>query len=178
VLLGGGLLAATRLLPASAPSAPTASPPVVATEPKPTLPPNGAAPPPAAVVEAPPPTPEPQPEPPPSTPPAGSETASTGDDPPPPRSPGRTGKAEVLPQAVKADLSAAEKALTTGDTVEAIRLARKSLRTQPTGAAYALLTRAYCRQRDLSNAKAQWRNIPTAYQGKVRTYCKPYDITF
>ncbi|WP_225409147.1 serine/threonine-protein kinase [Stigmatella hybrida] len=178
VLLGGGLLAATRLLPSSAPSTPPANPPVVATEPKPTLPPNGAAPPPAAVVEAPPPTPEPQPDPPPSTPDAGTEMASADGDPPPPRSPGRTGKAEVLPQAVKADLSAAEKALASGDTVEAIRLARKSLRTQPTGAAYALLTRAYCRQRDLSNAKAQWRNVPSAYQGKVRTYCKPYDITF
>ncbi|SEU23483.1 serine/threonine-protein kinase [Stigmatella erecta] len=177
VLLGGGILAATRLVSTPAPSAPPVSPPVVATEPKPTLPPNGAAPPPTTVVEAPPPTPEPQPEPPPSTPDGGTKTAST-DDPPPPRSPGRTGKPEALPEAVKADLAAAEKALAAGNASEAVLLARKSLRTQSTGAAYALLTRAYCRLRDLSNAKAQWRNVPTAYQGKVRTYCKPYDIQF
>jgi eukaryotic-like serine/threonine-protein kinase len=178
VLLGGGLFAARQFL--SAPSTPPANPPVVATDPKPTLPPNGSTPPPTAVVAAPPPAVEPQPTPPPqpvATPDGGTETAST-DEAPPPRSPSRPGKTEPLPEAVKVDLAAAEKALAAGNAPDAILLARKTLRTQSTGAAYALLTRAYCRQRDLSNAKAQWRNVPAALQGKVRTYCKPYDIKF
>jgi eukaryotic-like serine/threonine-protein kinase len=173
VLVGGGLIAVSQFL-----STPPPPPPSAVTDPKPLLPPNGSTPPPAAVVAAPPPAVEPPPTAPPTTAPdGGTETASI-DESPPPRSPSRPGKTEALPEAVKADLSAAEKALAAGNAPEAILLARKSLRTQSTGAAYALLARAYCRQRDLSNAKAQWHNVPTAYQGKVRTYCKPYDIKF
>jgi eukaryotic-like serine/threonine-protein kinase len=176
VLLGGGIVAATRLVPSS-PPAQTAPPPapVVTPEPKPTPPPaTEPVTPPPAVVEAPPPATGPAT---PSTPPV--TASANGDEPsPPPRSAGRTGKPEALPEAVKADLATAEKALASGNTEEAIQLARKSLRAQPTGAAYALLARAYCRQRDLSNAKAQWRNVPASYQGKVKAYCKPYDIKF
>ncbi|EAU63200.1 putative 1-deoxy-D-xylulose 5-phosphate synthase, partial [Stigmatella aurantiaca DW4/3-1] len=94
------------------------------------------------------------------------------------RPPVRTGKTETLPDSVKKELAAAERALSAGNTREAIESAHRSQRIQVTGAAYALLARAYCRQGDISNAKAQWRNVPNTYRGKVSKYCKGYEIEF
>ncbi|ADO68263.1 serine/threonine-protein kinase [Stigmatella aurantiaca DW4/3-1] len=175
VLLGGGLFAVTQL-PASTPSTPPVSPPsqtpVVAEE-KPTPPVVEPTPPPTAVVTAPPQKPVEEPSP---TPPPLQDDPS--DTKPSSRPPVRTGKTETLPDSVKKELAAAERALSAGNTREAIESAHRSQRIQVTGAAYALLARAYCRQGDISNAKAQWRNVPNTYRGKVSKYCKGYEIEF
>lgn len=88
----------------------------------------------------------------------------------------RPAVAEQIPDAVRQDLAAAEKALATANTQEAIHLIRRSQRVQVTGASFALLTRAYCRQGDLGNAKAQWGRVPTAERVRVKQYCRQYDI--
>ncbi len=93
-----------------------------------------------------------------------------------PRAPERQGPAEVLLDAARKDLELAEQALDTGDVEEAIRLIRRSQRAQLSGASFALLTRAHCRDRDLSNARAQWMKVPASERPRVRQYCKQYEI--
>jgi serine/threonine-protein kinase len=86
------------------------------------------------------------------------------------------GKREVIPEAVRADLDEAERALAAGDSHEAIRLALRSLRTQKTQEARAVLARAYCRLKDLGNIKPQLRNLPLEKRRQVIQYCKKYDV--
>ncbi|QRK09159.1 protein kinase [Archangium violaceum] len=92
------------------------------------------------------------------------------------RAPTRQVTAEVMPQAVRMDLEEAEKALAANDAAEAIRLARRSQRTKVTKASFSLLTRAHCRQGDLTNARAQWEKVLPAERNRVRQYCKLYEI--
>ncbi len=90
--------------------------------------------------------------------------------------PERQGPAEVLPEAARKDLELAEQALANGDVEEAIRIIRRSQRVTLSGASFALLTRAHCRDRDLSNARAQWVRVPASERPRVRQYCKLYEI--
>jgi serine/threonine-protein kinase len=83
----------------------------------------------------------------------------------------------VIPEAVRQDLEEAEQALSSGDIDKALRVARRTLATQKTEAAIFLMGRAYCRQHDLSNAKAQWRNLSKQGQAKLRAYCSKYDVS-
>lgn len=88
---------------------------------------------------------------------------------------------EKLSDEVRQLLTDAERALSRGDTAEAIRLARSSQRREPNvipQASYSLLTRAFCRQKDLGNAKTQWPKVSGAEKSRVRKYCQQYDIEF
>jgi serine/threonine-protein kinase len=95
---------------------------------------------------------------------------------PTPRPTTRPGKAEELPQEVRSLLAEAESALAGGDLPRAIRTAQRSQQIQKSEASHLLLGRAYCQQRDLSNAKAQWRNLSTQGKSQLRKYCTQYDI--
>ncbi|WP_342376070.1 protein kinase [Myxococcus stipitatus] len=148
---------------------------------------QGTTPPPAATG-----TPEPRPTgtqvvtapqtgtPPPETaPPANPTGVEPKPTPPSTRPSPRPEPSEKLSDEVRQLLTDAERALSGGDTAEAIRLARSSQRREPKvipQASYSLLTRAFCRQGDLSNAKAQWPKVSRAEQSRVRKYCKQHDI--
>ena len=86
------------------------------------------------------------------------------------------GSTPAVSEAALVDLMAAERALTRGDVDEALLLARRSQRVQVTGTSFSLLTRAHCRQKDLSNARTAWKRVPAWERTKVRLYCKQYDI--
>ncbi|MFP2932669.1 hypothetical protein ACLESO_47480, partial [Pyxidicoccus sp. 3LG] len=92
------------------------------------------------------------------------------------RPPAQIGSPAGIPEAALVDLSAAEKALERGDTDDALHLARRSQRVQVTGTSFSILTRAHCRQRDLSNALTAWERVPSWERVRVRRYCKQYDI--
>ncbi|MCY1017050.1 serine/threonine-protein kinase [Pyxidicoccus sp. MSG2] len=81
-----------------------------------------------------------------------------------------------ISEAALADLMAAERALARGDADEALHLVRRSQRVQVTGTSHALLVRAYCLQKDLSNARTTWPRVPAWERTRVRQYCKQYDI--
>ncbi len=83
---------------------------------------------------------------------------------------------EEIPEAVRKDLEEAEQALAANNAAEALRIARRSQRTKITGMSFSLLTRAHCRQSDLTNARAQWTKVPPAERNRVRQYCKQYEI--
>jgi serine/threonine-protein kinase len=104
---------------------------------------------------------------------------AVGEHKPAPSQPARQAAREAIPEDVRSALRDAERALEAGEVEEAIRLARSSQRTQITSASFSVLARAYCRQRDRSNANAQWRQqLSTADRGEVRRYCKQFDIEF
>ncbi len=79
--------------------------------------------------------------------------------------------AESVPAAVAADLESAEAELKAGKFDAAIHIARRTLNTQKTARAFALITRAYCAAGDLGNAKA---NLPSvgAERARVLRDCK------
>lgn len=79
---------------------------------------------------------------------------------------------------MRKDLELAEQALNRGEVEEAVRLIRRSQRIAISGASFALLTRAHCRERDLSNARAQWAQVPASERSRVRQYCKQYESSF
>nr|WP_044282014.1 serine/threonine-protein kinase [Myxococcus stipitatus] len=113
------------------------------------------------------------------TPPANPTGIEPKPQPPSTRPSTRPEAPEKLSDEVRQLLTDAERALSGGDTAEAIRLARSSQRREPKvipQASYSLLTRAFCRQGDLSNAKAQWPKVSRAEQSRVRKYCKQHDI--
>jgi serine/threonine-protein kinase len=56
-------------------------------------------------------------------------------------------------------------------------MAQRSQQIQKSEAAHLLLGRAYCQQKDLSNARAQWRNLSAKGQSQLRKYCTQYDIS-
>ncbi|WP_163870356.1 serine/threonine protein kinase [Myxococcus eversor] len=115
-------------------------------------------------------------------PPPDDPSGVAAKNPPPSTRPStRPEPSEKLSDEVRQLLADAERALNGGDTLEAIRLARSSQRREPKViplASYSLLTRAFCRQGDLSNAKAQWPKVPRLEQARVRKYCKQHDIEF
>ncbi|MFY1826303.1 serine/threonine-protein kinase [Myxococcus fulvus] len=113
-------------------------------------------------------------------PPPDDPTGVATKNPPPSTRPStRPDPSEKLSDELRQLLADAERALNGGDTAEAIRLARSSQRREPKViplASYSLLTRAFCRQGDLSNAKAQWPKVSRAEQARVRKFCKQHDI--
>ncbi len=82
----------------------------------------------------------------------------------------------ALPAAVVQDLDAAEQALRTGHPAEARRLAQRSLLAQRTARAHALLARAHCQLRDLSNARAAFRNVSARDRSAVTRACREHGI--
>ncbi|WPB81016.1 protein kinase [Archangium violaceum] len=64
---------------------------------------------------------------------------------------------EAVPEDVRELLDKAESALKAGNVAQAIEFARSSQRKTITPASFSVLTRAYCRQRDLAGAKRTWR---------------------
>ncbi|RKG57408.1 hypothetical protein D7V80_39650 [Corallococcus sp. CA054B] len=86
------------------------------------------------------------------------------------------GAPESMPDSVREDLVAAQKALDASNTAEALRHIRRSQRTKITGLSFSLLTRVYCQQHDLANARAQWTRVPATERPRVRQYCSQYDI--
>jgi serine/threonine-protein kinase len=89
---------------------------------------------------------------------------------------GRPAKAEALPPEVVAELQEAEKALAAGDAREAIRLARHSLLAKTSGRAFAVITRAQCKQGDLGGAKASVHSVDKAELARVKRDCKAAGI--
>ncbi|MFY0523607.1 protein kinase domain-containing protein [Archangium gephyra] len=171
-----GLAALFVWLRPGASSAPASEPvsPVAVTQPAPAAPPSAppSTPPSEAPVERAAGTPSPAPDAPlPSS--TGTPARQTAQQARPQE---RQAPAEVLPEAARKDLESAEQALTRGEVDEAIRLGRRSQRVVLSGASYALLTRAHCRDRDLSNARAQWAQVPASERSRVRQYCKLYEI--
>jgi len=84
----------------------------------------------------------------------------------------RTETEEAIPEDVRSDLAAAERALASDQMEEALRIARRSQRKAVTGASYSVITRAHCQQGDLANARAQWSKVPSSERTKVRQFCK------
>jgi serine/threonine-protein kinase len=83
---------------------------------------------------------------------------------------------EDVPTNVAQDLRAAEAAAQAGDWPEAMRLAKRSLRTRKTGRAYAILTMAYCHEHDLGNARPNFRKVPARLRADVLRECDRCDI--
>jgi serine/threonine-protein kinase len=168
LLLVGGIAVGGKLLTPPNPSAPATPPPATTVTEAPSQP----ATPTVAANPATPPQPAVQPEtPPPSpTPPANTTAAASTTSTRP------TNKTETIPEAVRQELEEAERALGSGDYNKAIRVAQRTLSTQRTEAATYLIGRAYCHLRDLSNARAQWRNLSKSGQSKLSTYCSKHEV--
>jgi tRNA A-37 threonylcarbamoyl transferase component Bud32 len=81
-------------------------------------------------------------------------------------------KAEALSPTLLADLDAADRALLAKDAAEAIRRARHSLYEKKTARAAAILTRAYCLQKDLGGAKAELTHVAARDRAKVLRACR------
>ncbi|HZH76549.1 MAG TPA: serine/threonine-protein kinase [Archangium sp.] len=100
----------------------------------------------------------------------------------PERKPVREASSEALPEAVRADLEAAARELAAGNVEEALRLSQSSQRTQVTSLSYSVMIRAFCRQGNLSLAKAKWREgrvkLSSKERAEVQRFCKQYDIEF
>ncbi|NOK14640.1 hypothetical protein HNS30_37070, partial [Corallococcus exercitus] len=148
-----------------APTAPVAAAPVAAVTPP---------------VEQKPPVVEPAAQPPQPTAPEEKRPSVEPADPPAvtPRAktPRGGGVPESMPDSVREDLASAQKALDASNSSEALRHIRRSQRTKITGLSFSLLTRVYCHQHDLANARAQWTRVPATERPRVRQYCSQYDI--
>ncbi|MDB4974006.1 MAG: serine/threonine-protein kinase, partial [Myxococcaceae bacterium] len=83
----------------------------------------------------------------------------------------------TLPASAKAALDDAERALQQGDVVNALRLARSSLRETSSERAYLLMARAYCRQRDVGMVQAMLRNLSPARRLQVQADCQSHGLT-
>ncbi|RKH89864.1 hypothetical protein D7Y21_09130 [Corallococcus sp. AB045] len=105
-----------------------------------------------------------------------NSTQPTPDSPTVTTKPKPRGTPESMPDSVREDLAAAQKALDASNTAEALRHIRRSQRTKITGLSFSLLTRVYCQQHDLANARAQWTRVPATERPRVRQYCSQYDI--
>jgi serine/threonine-protein kinase len=78
---------------------------------------------------------------------------------------------ESLPPALAAELDQVERLLDSRSAEEALRIARRTLRTQVSSRAFGLMTRAYCQLGDLGNAKAQLRNVAAADRSAIVRRC-------
>ncbi len=83
----------------------------------------------------------------------------------------RTRREPPLPAVVVQDLDAAEQALRSGQAAEARRLAQRTLLVQRSARAHALLTRAHCKLRDFSNARAAFRSVAARDRPAVTRAC-------
>jgi serine/threonine-protein kinase len=122
------------------------------------------------------PTPPPSPSPPP--PPVHEPEPVPTPDPTPapqkptaPRAHSAPSPTSALPDDVRADLDAADSALSRNDSREAKRLAQHSLLGQRTSRAFSILTRAACREGDLTNARANLRNVGKPDRSSVLAAC-------
>jgi eukaryotic-like serine/threonine-protein kinase len=80
--------------------------------------------------------------------------------------------AEVpLSSAVRATLDDADRALQRGQSAEAIRLARGSLREAQSERAYVIMARAYCALHDVGMLQAMLRNLSPARRKQVQREC-------
>jgi serine/threonine-protein kinase len=98
---------------------------------------------------------------------------------PPPRSPGAAVSGVSYgpkDEQARSALEQAEKALETRNGAEARFRAQQSLRSERSGRAFAVLTRAYCLERDLSNAMAQYSNVPRPLRAACQKWCAEFDI--
>jgi serine/threonine protein kinase len=173
VLLVIGIFVGGRVLTPAAPTPPTGNPPVAVVEPPPSSAPEMGAQPPPAPPPVIPDTPAVKPEaPPPSIPPSNTAAENKSS----PRPPPRQGKSEAIPEEVRKELEEAERALASGDLDRAIRIAQRTHSTRETEASFFLIGRAYCQRRDLSNARAQWRNLSSQGKTRLREYCKQYEV--
>ncbi len=80
-------------------------------------------------------------------------------------------KKETLPPEVASELDAAEKAID-GDPGEAIRQARHTLAIAKSSRAFSIITRAFCKQGDLGDAKAALHSVGGADRARTLKYCK------
>jgi serine/threonine-protein kinase len=127
---------------------------------------------PAALLEKPPAQPVPAPA---KVEPAAKEEpvaeTSPASAPSEPRHAARAHADGALPDEVRADLEGAEAALGRGDSREAKRLAQHSLLGKRTSRAFSILTRAACRESDLTNARAGLRNVAAPDRAAVLNSC-------
>jgi serine/threonine-protein kinase len=125
---------------------------------------------PPATVPSPPPSSSPSPSSPTPPPPPPAAVDPT---PPhkPPAAPPRPRDEAPLPDDVRSDLTAADSALSRGETREAKRLAQHSLLGRKTSRAFSILTRAACRESDLTNARANLRNVGKPDRASVLSAC-------
>ncbi|HVZ75287.1 MAG TPA: serine/threonine-protein kinase [Polyangia bacterium] len=78
----------------------------------------------------------------------------------------------AIPDAVRAELDAAEDQLHDGDLAQAKRLAQHSLLGQRTSRAFSILARVACEQSDLANARGALHNVTAADdKATVRREC-------
>jgi serine/threonine-protein kinase len=89
---------------------------------------------------------------------------------------GARADAETVPAAAAAELAQAEEALGRGNTAEAIRLAQHSLYAGKSSRAFAITTRARCRQGDLGGARAALGQVSGAQRGAVLRDCAAHGM--
>ncbi len=73
-------------------------------------------------------------------------------------------------------LDDAQAALAAGKPDEAVRLARRSLNEKRTVRAFSIIARAYCKQGDLGNAKAQLGQLPARERQRVIRSCRRHGV--
>ena len=76
-----------------------------------------------------------------------------------------------MPAEIAGDLETAEKAID-GDPSEAIRVARRTMATAKTSRAFSIVARAFCKQGNLGDAKAQLHSVSGGDRARVVKYCK------
>jgi serine/threonine-protein kinase len=86
------------------------------------------------------------------------------------------GDAEAVPAAAAAELAQAEEALARGNTAEAIRLAQHSLYAGKSSRAFAIMTKARCRQGDLGGARAALGQVAATQRGAVLRDCAAHGM--
>ena len=64
-----------------------------------------------------------------------------------------------------------------GDTHGALRAARNTLGQARSSRAFAIMAKAYCRQKDLGMSKAMLRNLRGTERRRVRAYCAQQGIS-
>ncbi|MFP2925337.1 protein kinase domain-containing protein [Pyxidicoccus sp. 3LG] len=111
-----------------------------------------------------------------ATPPPVQPVGMTTSDKPSTRPTSRPEPREELPENVVQLLKEAESALAAGNADEARRLARRSLQTKKSTAAFSLIVRAFCREGDLSGAKAEWSKVSRSEKPRLKTFCKKYSV--
>jgi eukaryotic-like serine/threonine-protein kinase len=83
---------------------------------------------------------------------------------------------QALPPEVAADLAAAQRALSDGDTKQAVLHANRVLRSHRSQRAFAIKTRALCVQQNLSDARASWLNLRGGARREVARFCSRHNI--
>ncbi len=125
--------------------------------------PDASPPPPVVVAEVVPPDAAPPPPPPPPPPPRKKVVPDE------PEAPEDVGTARQF-------LDDAQAALDSGRVDEAVRLSRRSFLEKKTARGYSILARAYCRQGDLGNAKAQLSRLPPRERRRVIVVCRRHGV--